>query len=96
MTEIKAVGVIGAGQMGAGIAHVCALNGYDVLLNDVSREQIDKGLDAVKKGLERQVSKGQIDQAEMDAVIAVMLRPRWQNVLLIERMNDEQHERLPG
>src|SRR5215467_11510686 len=70
MTDIKIVGVIGAGQMGAGIAHVCALNGYDVLLNDVSTEQIDKGLDAVRKGLERQVGKNQISQAEMDTVLA--------------------------
>jgi 3-hydroxybutyryl-CoA dehydrogenase len=69
MTDIKTVGVIGAGQMGAGIAHVCALNGYDVLLNDVSPDQIDKGLDAVRKGLERQVAKGQVSQAEMDAVM---------------------------
>jgi 3-hydroxybutyryl-CoA dehydrogenase len=70
MTDIKVVGVIGAGQMGSGIAHICALNGYQVLLNDVSGEQIDKGLDAVKKGLERQVAKGQIGQPEMDAVMA--------------------------
>jgi 3-hydroxybutyryl-CoA dehydrogenase len=70
MTDIKVVGVIGAGQMGSGIAHVCALNGYQVLLNDVSVEQIEKGLDGVKKGLERQVSKGQISQSEMDAVMA--------------------------
>jgi 3-hydroxybutyryl-CoA dehydrogenase len=70
MTDIKVVGVIGAGQMGAGIAHVCALNGYQVLLNDVSGEQIEKGLDAVKKGLERQVAKAQITQSEMDAVMA--------------------------
>jgi 3-hydroxybutyryl-CoA dehydrogenase len=69
MTDIKTVGVIGAGQMGAGIAHVCALNGYDVLLNDVSPDQIDKGLDAVRKGLERQVAKGQVSQGEMDAVM---------------------------
>src|ERR1700744_949303 len=69
MSEIKIVGVIGAGQMGAGIAHVCALNGYDVLLNDVSADQIDKGLDAVRKGLERQVAKGQVSQDEMDAVM---------------------------
>jgi 3-hydroxybutyryl-CoA dehydrogenase len=70
MTEIKTVGVIGAGQMGSGIAHVCALNGFEVLLNDVSADQIDKGLDAVRKGLERQVSKGQLEQGEMDKVIA--------------------------
>ena len=70
MTEIKTVGVVGAGQMGSGIAHVCALSGYDVLLNDVSQEQIDKGLDTVRRYLERQVSKGQVEQAEMDRVLA--------------------------
>jgi 3-hydroxybutyryl-CoA dehydrogenase len=70
MTVIKTVGVIGAGQMGSGIAHVCALGGYDVLLNDVSQAQIDKGLDAVRRYLERQVSKAQMTQAEMDGVLA--------------------------
>ena len=43
MATIKTVGIIGAGQMGAGIAHVCALAGYDVLLHDVSSERIDAG-----------------------------------------------------
>jgi 3-hydroxybutyryl-CoA dehydrogenase len=70
MTAIKTVGVIGAGQMGSGIAHVCALSGYDVLLNDVSQAQIDKGLDAVRRYLERQVSKTQMTQDQMDAVLA--------------------------
>jgi 3-hydroxybutyryl-CoA dehydrogenase len=70
MTAIKTVGVIGAGQMGSGIAHVCALSGYDVLLNDISQAQIDKGLDAVRRYLERQVSKTQMTQAEMDGVLA--------------------------
>lgn len=69
MSEIKVVGVIGAGQMGSGIAHVCALNGYQVLLNDVSGEQIDKGLDSVRKGLERQVAKGQVGEADAEAVM---------------------------
>jgi 3-hydroxybutyryl-CoA dehydrogenase len=70
MTAIKTVGVIGAGQMGSGIAHVCALSGYDVLLNDVSQAQIDKGLDAVRRYLERQVSKSQMTQAQMDGALA--------------------------
>ena len=69
MTQIKIVGVIGAGQMGSGIAHVCALSGYDVLLNDINGEQIQKGLDAVRRYLERQVSKGQMTQTQMDAVL---------------------------
>jgi 3-hydroxybutyryl-CoA dehydrogenase len=70
MTEIKTVGVIGAGQMGSGIAHVCALAGYDVLLNDINQEQIDKGLDAVRRYLERQLAKGQVTQTVVDEVLS--------------------------
>ena len=44
MAEIKTVGVIGAGQMGGGIAHVCALAGYDVLLNDVSPAKVEEAM----------------------------------------------------
>ncbi|HWE47635.1 MAG TPA: 3-hydroxybutyryl-CoA dehydrogenase [Caulobacteraceae bacterium] len=74
MAEIKIVGIVGAGQMGAGIAHVCALAGYDVLLNDVNVDHIEHGLDAARKSLARQVSKGIIDQAAMDAAVA-RIRP---------------------
>ena len=51
--EIKSVGVVGAGQMGNGIAHVFALSGYDVLLNDISQEALDRGLATIRKNLER-------------------------------------------
>ena len=47
--EIKSVGVIGAGQMGNGIAHVFALNGFDVTLSDVSKEQIGKALETISR-----------------------------------------------
>jgi 3-hydroxybutyryl-CoA dehydrogenase len=70
MPEIKIVGVIGAGQMGSGIAHVCAQAGYDVLLNDVSKEQIDKGIDAVRRYIERQIAKGQATQQVLDDVLS--------------------------
>ena len=70
MAEIKIVGVVGAGQMGSGIAHVCALGGYDVLLHDVSADRIEHGLDEIRKNLTRQVAKGLIDQAAMDAAVA--------------------------
>jgi 3-hydroxybutyryl-CoA dehydrogenase len=70
MPEIKIVGVIGAGQMGSGIAHVCAQAGYDVLLNDVSQEQIDKGIDAVRRYIERQIAKGQATQQVLDDVLS--------------------------
>jgi 3-hydroxybutyryl-CoA dehydrogenase len=70
MVDIKTVGVIGAGQMGSGIAHVCALGGYDVRLHDVSRERIDAGIALIGKNLARQVSRNIIDQAAADAALA--------------------------
>ncbi len=66
MMKINSVGVIGAGQMGSGIAQVVALHGYDVLMYDVSAERIAAGLETVSKGLTKQVSRGHIDQATMD------------------------------
>ena len=65
--NIQSVGVIGAGQMGSGIAHVAALNGYRVLLHDVARERIDNGLAVIRKNLGRQLAKGLVDQSGMDA-----------------------------
>ena len=70
MVQIKQVGVIGAGQMGTGIAHVCALGGYEVLLHDVSRERIDAGIETIKRNMSRQVVRGIIDQAAMDGGLA--------------------------
>jgi 3-hydroxybutyryl-CoA dehydrogenase len=67
--KIKKVGVVGAGQMGNGIAHVCALAGYDVLLNDMNSERIKAGLATINGNLTRQVSKGTIsDQARQQAL----------------------------
>lgn len=70
MVQIKSVGIIGAGQMGSGIAHVCALGGYDVLLHDVSQEKITDGLSLIERNLSRQVVRGLIDQTAMDAAMA--------------------------
>jgi 3-hydroxybutyryl-CoA dehydrogenase len=67
MAEIKTVGVIGAGQMGTGIAHVCALGGYDVVLHDMDAARMTTALDAISKNMARQVAKGAVDQAAMDA-----------------------------
>jgi 3-hydroxybutyryl-CoA dehydrogenase len=69
MVQIKSVGVIGAGQMGSGIAHVCALAGYDVLLHDISRERIDAGLANIIRNMTRQVVRGIIDQEAMDGAL---------------------------
>jgi 3-hydroxybutyryl-CoA dehydrogenase len=70
MSEIKTVGVIGAGQMGSGIAHVCALAGYDVVLHDVSQDRIDAGLVLIEKNLARQVGRGIIDDAAMAGALS--------------------------
>jgi 3-hydroxybutyryl-CoA dehydrogenase len=67
MTTIKTVGVVGAGQMGNGIAHVCALAGYDVLLHDADAPRIDAAIQIISKNMARQVHRELIKQADMDA-----------------------------
>ena len=62
MTDIRTVGVVGAGQMGAGICHVCALAGYPVRLHDLDPARSRAALDSVEQSLARQVAKGKIGQ----------------------------------
>ena len=69
MSDIKTVGIIGAGQMGSGIAHVVALAGYDVLLHDVSPDRITQGLALIEKNMARQVSRGLIEHTAMQAAM---------------------------
>ncbi|MHB1958680.1 MAG: 3-hydroxybutyryl-CoA dehydrogenase [Acidobacteriaceae bacterium] len=61
MNEIRVIGVIGAGTMGNGIAHIFARSGYDVLLCEVEQRFLDRGLDTLRKNLEREAAKGKID-----------------------------------
>ena len=61
--------VVGAGQMGGGIAHVCAAAGHDVLLNDVSADAVRRGTDVVAKNLARAVAKGKLAQEQADAIL---------------------------
>ncbi len=68
--DIKSVGVIGAGQMGNGIAHVFALAGYSVLMTDVSQDALDSAMDLIGANLDRQVSRDKISQADRDAAVA--------------------------
>ena len=74
MADIKSVGVIGAGQMGSGIAHVSALAGYDVLLNDLDGDRITAGISQIEHNMARQVSRGLIDDAAMKAAL-VRIKP---------------------
>jgi 3-hydroxybutyryl-CoA dehydrogenase len=69
-TAIRRIGVIGAGQMGSGIAQVCALAGYDVLLNDVSPERVKSGLATINGNMARQVGAGKMTEAERTAALA--------------------------
>ena len=68
--NIKSVGVIGAGQMGNGIAHVCALAGYSVLLNDVSSDRIKAGMATINGNMVRQVGKKLISDDDRKAALA--------------------------
>ena len=69
MADIKSVGVIGAGQMGSGIAHVCALAGYDVFLNDLDGDKLTAGISQIEHNMVRQVGRGLIDDAAMKAAL---------------------------
>ena len=66
---IEKIAIIGAGQMGSGIAHVCALAGYETRLFDVSRERLDEALKILEKNLVRQVAKGKITEQDKAATL---------------------------
>lgn len=68
--DIQKVMVIGAGQMGSGIAQVCAMSGYDVLLHDLKEEYVEKGLGTITKNLSRQVEKGKMAAEDKEAALS--------------------------
>src|SRR5512147_1267391 len=67
---IRKVGIIGAGQMGSGIAHVIALHGYDVALHDIAKERVDAALATIDKNLARQVASGKITDEDRKKALA--------------------------
>ncbi|MBO6903054.1 MAG: 3-hydroxybutyryl-CoA dehydrogenase [Rhizobiaceae bacterium] len=72
--KIETIGVIGAGQMGGGIAHVAAAAGFDVLLHDISAEQIEHGIATISGNMARQVSSGKLDEKDRKAALS-RIRP---------------------
>jgi 3-hydroxybutyryl-CoA dehydrogenase len=75
-TAIQRVGIVGAGQMGNGIAHVVALSGYDVAINDLKKEAFDKAFAVIEKNMTRQVSRGLIkDDAMRTAMARITFAP---------------------
>ena len=69
MSEIKRVGVIGAGTMGNGIAHVFARSGYEVRLCEMEQRFLDRGLETIRKNMAREVAREKLTQADMDAAV---------------------------
>ena len=70
MEEIKSIGVVGSGTMGNGIAHVAARAGYRVVLLDVQREALDRGLATISKNLDREVAKNKLSPSEKSEAIS--------------------------
>ena len=68
--DIRSVGIVGAGQMGNGIAHVFALSGYDVVLNDVNPEMLGAAIATIDKNMERQVGRGKITAEDKATAMA--------------------------
>jgi len=69
---IKKVGVLGAGQMGSGIAHVLALQTMEVVLFDIAEEQLSKAIAGIRKNLERQAEKGLLESSAIPAIVALI------------------------
>ena len=67
--DVKVFGVVGAGQMGNGIAHVAAASGLTVIMNDIKQEFVDRGLQTIDKNLGRAVSKGKMSEEEKAQIL---------------------------
>ena len=67
--DVKKIGIVGSGQMGNGIAHVFALAGFPVILNDISQDQLDKAMETIQSNMQRQVSREKISQSDMNAAL---------------------------
>jgi len=83
--KIERIGVVGAGQMGNGIAHVCALSGYDVVMEDVNPEALGKAKATIERNLQRQAARGIIKQED---IAAALKRIRAANDLEVMRDRD--------
>ncbi|WP_200835016.1 3-hydroxybutyryl-CoA dehydrogenase [Phyllobacterium salinisoli] len=92
---IKKIGIIGAGQMGSGIAHVCALAGYDVFLHDALSERLENGIATINGNMARQVSSGKLDEkAHRDAMTRIRMANRMEDLagvdLAIEAATEDE------
>ncbi|CDX23080.1 3-hydroxybutyryl-CoA dehydrogenase (Beta-hydroxybutyryl-CoA dehydrogenase) (BHBD) [Mesorhizobium sp. ORS 3324] len=70
MSKIETIGIVGAGQMGGGIAHVSALAGYKVLIHDISSDRIEKGIATISGNMARQVGSGKLEEKARNEAMA--------------------------
>lgn len=92
---MKLIGIIGAGQMGSGIAHVFAQHGYQVLIYDISQAQLEKAVKSIERNLERQEKKGVIFNASIKEIIAKIgvtdnLNDFAESDLVVEAVNEDE------
>ena len=92
---VNSIGVVGAGQMGNGIAHVMALAGYDVVLNDISEDALTRAIEVIQKNMDRQVSREKITADDRDAAMARIVTTQdlpqvGQTDLVIEAATEEE------
>ncbi|TRC97869.1 3-hydroxybutyryl-CoA dehydrogenase [Mesorhizobium sp. WSM4303] len=95
MAKIETIGIIGAGQMGGGIAHVSALSGYKVLIYDISPDRIEKGIATVSGNMARQVGSGKLDEKlRNDAMARISAAPAMADLagadLVIEAATEDE------
>ncbi len=94
--KIEKVGVIGAGQMGNGIAHVCAVAGYDVVIEDINADALGKARATIERNMHRQAVRGTITQADVDAAmkrirVAGDISAMADRDLIIEAATENEH-----
>jgi 3-hydroxybutyryl-CoA dehydrogenase len=96
MSEIKVVGVVGAGTMGNGIAHVFARNGFPVILCEVEQRYLDRGIDTIRTNLQREAAKNKITAEQADAALRQIRGTlQFQDLMICDFVIEAAPERFP-
>ena len=93
--EVRTIGVVGAGQMGCGIAHVAALSGFDVILTDIDADILDQGLASIASNIDRQIRRGTVEPADRDSILGrISISNRVKDHAASEMVVESAEERL--